>query len=539
MGKTTGFMKAFLAFMMGVMVVTTPLNAFAAEEEIDAVFDLEDSSEEENAEDIAEEEEKVPLQVMQVHTDDNFLRAYIKGFGSSEASEYQIGNVPVEGGMAYPVSQDTNPIKTLIMVDNSVSIPEASRAKIAESIKGIIESGGENQLFRVSTFSETIKYLSDQYTNDITALENMIDAISYADQETYLTDVLYDVVDDLSKSEDNSYTRIIVFSDGVDNKPIGVTREELNKKLNEKSLPVYTIGVSTGVNADNLEGMFALSRITGCEYCILEETEVEAITDMIVKAADLTVFKAPLPDEVKTGSAQNTKLTLSDGSSIAFKAEMPFSIKEKIEVEASTPATPVEPIFKAEEKDKSIKDKILEFITDNKMVVLGIVAALFVVIGGIVFFIIKKKNAGENDSDGDTEKTTPLEYGKTEILGADTDGRTTQLTPGDKPGKKRYKVKLTTTSDNGRTFRCEMEKEIKIGRMPDNDIVISDDTCVHGHHCTIECRNDAFYLTDLMNVKNHSSVNGIEIKPGFPQLVVTNSKVTIGRFTYTVAIAEE
>ena len=75
--------------------------------------------------------------------------------------------------------------------------------------------------------------------------------------------------------------------------------------------------------------------------------------------------------------------------------------------------------------------------------------------------------------------------------------------------------------------------------MSDNDIVISDDTSVHGHHCTIECKDDAFFVTDLMNVKNHSSVNGIEIKPGFPQLIVTNSKLTIGRYTYIVSISED
>ena len=533
MSKREEVLKVALAAMIGIIVATSSLSVCAEEEIIDEAFDLDDNTGDEDVAGEAEEE-KVPLQVMQVHTDDNFLRAYIKGFGSGEVAEYQIGNIPVEGGSVYPVSQDSNPIKTLIMVDNSVSIPEASRGKIAEAIKGIIKSGTGNQVFRISTFSEEIKYMSDQYSNDLTALENMVDAISYANQETYLTDVLYDVVDDISSSEDNSYLRIIVFSDGVDNKPIGVTRDELNKKLNEKSFPVYTIGVNTGSNADNLEGMFALSRITGCEYCILEDTEVEAITEMISKAADLSVFKVAIPDDIKTGSMLNTKLTLSDGSSIAFKADMPFTIKEAEPEPDPTPApTP------APEPEKSLKEKIFAFVTGNKTAVLGIVAGLFVIIGGIIFLIIKKRNDSyEGDNASDIDKTTPLEYGKTEILGADTDGKTTQLTPGEKTGKKRYKLKLTTASDNGRTFRCEMENEIKIGRMPDNDIVISDDTCVHGHHCTIECRNNAFYLTDLMNVKNHSSVNGTEIKPGFPQLVVTNSKVTIGRYTYIMAVTE-
>ncbi|WP_035765634.1 FHA domain-containing protein [Butyrivibrio sp. NC2002] len=484
-----------------------------------------------------ESEEQEPVKVMQVRCDDSSVRAYITGVSQGDVSEYQIGNIPVENVSTYPITEDDNAARTLIMVDNSISIPGESREKVTEILKKIVSNASENELYRISTFSEDITYLSDKYTDDVTALNNMIDSISYADQETYLTDVLYDVVKEINTTEEYGYTRIVVISDGVDNKPIGVTREELNKELEDRTLPIYTIGVSTGKNADNLEGMFALSRVTGCDYCIMEETEVDQIASIIDKDRNLTVFKAVIPEDVKDGSLQNTKLTFTDGSAISFKALMPFSIKEK-EEEVEVPPVIVEP---EPEPEPTFFEKITRWIIANKLIFALIVTAVIAIIALLVIFVVRKIfNNRPGSEPQECAPTTPLNtYGKTEILGeAGDDGKTTRLTPNERPGHIK-KIKLTTASDNSRTFRCEIEKEIKIGRMPDNDIVISDDTTVHGHHCTIECKDNAYFVTDLMNVKNHSSVNGIEIKPGFPQLIVTNSKLTIGRYTYVVSIIED
>ena len=202
--------------------------------------------------------------VMQVISDDEIVKVYLQG-GGGEASAYQIGNIPAEIPVSYAISEDDMPMRTLIMLDNSLSIPQGSRKIITDRMKQIIRSHGENERFRLATFSENISYLAELYSADYTALQNMIDGIGFFNQETYLTDVLYDVIEEVENEGYDGYTRIIVISDGVDNKPIGITREELNKKLDEASYPVYGIGVKTASNSQQLENMFAISRRSGCD----------------------------------------------------------------------------------------------------------------------------------------------------------------------------------------------------------------------------------------------------------------------------------
>jgi predicted component of type VI protein secretion system len=114
------------------------------------------------------------------------------------------------------------------------------------------------------------------------------------------------------------------------------------------------------------------------------------------------------------------------------------------------------------------------------------------------------------------------------------------MTPDGNMGQiKRYKFTLTDAADSSRTFRCELINQIKIGRQPDNNIVISDDTTVHGHQSTVSVDNDVVKYEDLKQVQNHSAVNGVALTPGIPKLIITNSRVTIGRHTYVVSIEKQ
>ena len=147
-------------------------------------------------------------------TDSEIVKAYIRNGALGEGTSYQIGNVPCENINGFSITEDTYPMRTLILVDNSRSIPENIRGTISESIKQIIASHVENERIRIGTFSEGISYLNDDFSNDYTGLTNEVEAIVYQDQETYLTDVLYELIKELESDPYNGYTRLIVFSDG-------------------------------------------------------------------------------------------------------------------------------------------------------------------------------------------------------------------------------------------------------------------------------------------------------------------------------------
>ena len=115
--------------------------------------------------------------VMQAIANENTVKAFVRGVTSSDGATYQIANVPSEEPKGYKISEDTTNMRTLIMVDNSLSIPNNSRPLVKEAMKAIIDAHAENETFRLATFSDSIGYLSDQYSSDYTALKNVVDSI--------------------------------------------------------------------------------------------------------------------------------------------------------------------------------------------------------------------------------------------------------------------------------------------------------------------------------------------------------------------------
>jgi pSer/pThr/pTyr-binding forkhead associated (FHA) protein len=230
---------------------------------------------------------------------------------------------------------------------------------------------------------------------------------------------------------------------------------------------------------------------------------------------------------------------------------MPFSIKEDAAAQVTTDDSNQGSTV---EEDEDIKDVIPEDISEsenqNGWVLYAIIAAAVILGAAIVFLIVMlvKKNKGKSgNKKNNNSNAAPIrgegEYQRTMLL--DTPPKqesrnTVRMTPGgaaDQP--KRYRFILTDTADSSRSFRCELVDQINIGRQPDNSIVISDDTTVHGHQAIVSVENDVFKYTDLKSVQNHSSVDGVKISAGIPKLIITNTKITIGRHTYVVSIQKQ
>ncbi len=81
--------------------------------------------------------------------------------------------------------------------------------------------------FTIAVFSDEINYLVEK-CSDYAQVKQAVDNITYNNQETYLTDVLYHLLSEI-KEEDNTENkaplrRIVIISDGVDNKSIGYKR---------------------------------------------------------------------------------------------------------------------------------------------------------------------------------------------------------------------------------------------------------------------------------------------------------------------------
>lgn len=491
------------------------------------------------------------VKVMQVLSDDRNVKVYVRGGQPEGEIKYQIGNVPVDTPDVYSVQEDSQPMRTLIMLDNSLSIPKDSRDKVLEMMRMIITGHGEKEQFRLATFDEEIRYLTDGFSADYTALINIVNSIGYENMHTAATNVLYRLIDALEEEAYMGYTRIVIITDGVDDQPLGeMNRDELSKKLEESGIPVYAVGTNTGKNSDQLSNLFALSRLTGCEYWILEDTGAEDIAASLALDYGMLVCQAVIPEQVKTGGKQSSKLTMGDGTVLSFEVKMPFGISVQEEPESTVPDV------KAEREQKAtVEQESTESVEESTQQRAGIpfwvliIAGLIVVIilGMIVAILVlvwqKRKSTGKSAMaglDGAGGRAVPVSENTVTAMLDDEEekktGNTVQLTPV-RTKQKEYRLVLTDQSNPARTFQSVLVHEVRIGHKPENQIVISDDNTVSGIHCRILCKEGSFFVED-MGSKNKTFVNGSKEPVALEQLIVSGSTVKIGRAVYLVSIKE-
>lgn len=455
------------------------------------------------------------IKFRQAVTDENKIKAYVRGEGTADGASYQIGNIPVSSLETYGIVEDRNPARTLVMLDNSRSMPESSHEQIKELLNSVLNAHMEKEVFRLATFSDKIDYMSDTYTSDYTALKNMVNSIDYYDQETYLTDVLYDVIDDLNKDAYMGYTRLIIISDGVDNKPLGVTREELNLKLRDTPYPIYTVGVFTGNNNDQLENMFALSRITGSEYCVFGENAVNEIVSAFSKDSSITVFEALIPEEAKVGGKQGSKLILTDGSQVVFDVNLPFYVQKGTQPEPEAALPTAEPETEPSKEKAGWQPGIL---------IIGGIAVVITAAIILAILLMRKREKAKGIYPLAEEDVNAEIQGDTFIIGEEL--KLGVLPSAGETGKKmRYKVTLTDKNDISCSFQCELRNSISIGRSAGNDIVLNA-TNISKKHCMITNKNGRLFIQDL-NSTNGTAVNGERIH--FDTEIFSGSIIQIGK----------
>lgn len=414
------------------------------------------------------------------YTGEDYVSLYVRG-GSEAAGEAQVGTAKADVTKVQKLSESDIPVKTLILVDNSISIQEAQRTRIAEVLQDVVASLMKNETVALATYSEEINYLTD-YTDDYVALKQAIEGIQYQDQETYLTDVLYNLLTGEFASENaETFHRIVVISDGVDNKAIGITTEELYSYLQKSSVPVYTIGCREKKNDEQLKNMFAISRISGADSFMLDD--VENTLDIVnVLAKDKEILRVQVkPDKTSMdGSQKAVKLTMGEET---FQAELTMPQQE---IEETKPA----PTTKAVQETVIVEVPVEPEKKPVPVALIagGAVVAVIVVIAVVVVIIRKRKS-----------KNSSFEtYTEGSFASPDDDSHTFLL--GD--SQKMYELLLEDTTNPAISFRVSLSETspVIIGRKREAcNVCIDSERSVSGRHCEIGVRNDHFYIRDLQS----------------------------------------
>ena len=480
------------------------------------------------------------VRIMKVKENENPV-IFVKGIAEEiEVASAIVGNLNAEGVNYEGTSEQSVTLKTLILLDNSLSIPEKKRERVKEVVEELLAGRSDNEQFALATFGENMEILID-FTDDYISLKETLNKIEFVDRETYLTDVLYEIVDGnlLEDKENNEFSRIFVISDGVDNKSLGYTTEELNTLLMERSIPVYSVGVynRSSSNTEELKNMFAISRQTKGESFLLDEVEdVITIVSKLAEDRKITVFTVFPKEESKDGSEKTILLKIvAGGNEMEVQADdvrMIQTVKEE-PTEEKPKEEPVQPIVVEEVVvEKEEKPDIMKWLLPAAAAVLAAVCVIAI----IIFIVHKnKKKKAVVEIEDPFSNTGNGNESKTEIISGNTyekdKGETIQLFETNTG----YYVKLTDVSNPSRSFKKSINDRLVIGRSSaKSDICIDYDQSVSSAHCAIERRGNRFYLIDLQS-KNKTYLNDNQVLSEVE--IYSGSVIKLGRVQLNVEMS--
>ena len=248
--------------------------------------------------------------LLQIDVVEDQVIAYFESEDIPNETAFQIAQSPCGNIEVTAMAEQPFAYHTVVLVDNSLSVTDENRKLFLEILREYMRGKGEEELVSLAVYGEDIQFL----TKKASGTEELLAAVDRIDQQnrdTYLTDVMYELLDTLDAGE---LTRFIIISDGVDNKSIGITKEELMEKLKENRHQILTVGHIYHDNEEQLENMFAISRATNGREILLDEVEdlasaVSALRDV----QSVCRVAVEIPKEMCDGSSRSVLFTFGSG----------------------------------------------------------------------------------------------------------------------------------------------------------------------------------------------------------------------------------
>lgn len=469
------------------------------------------------------------------------VTAYIRCDGEADSAEMQIAQYPCED--VHMVIPGNISVHTVIMVDNSLSVTTGNRENIKKFLRQYVQGISEQEVVSLAVFGEEIQFLAVR-SQDKEEILQLIDEIEFHNQDTYLTDFLYEQLEKIR--EDSDFTRFVIISDGVDNKAIGITKEELLDKLEEISRPVYAVGHIYKDNDTELKNMFALPRITGGQAFMIEDYEdTGAMADEIHDFSHLYAVTAKIPQEAMDGGKKDIllKLHCSEGElEMTGEVRMPFGkASQEEEKESLTVEVVPLPVPQLKEEIKSQTDKQMQpeepEPIQRKKSVIGvdkIVWIAILVIAVILLVVYQKKNktvqksnSKKKNKKGKKNIVIPPQTVMPEPQPVQQESETVFLDG-------RYLLALRDRMNPDRIFRYPLDGHVIVGRNVDMaQIAIDYNRTISKRHCEFYVRNNHFFIRD-MNSSNHTYLNGEEING--EREILSGSIVRLGEAEFSVEI---
>ena len=170
------------------------------------------------------DEEKEVTAVGNITTEEA-VYVYLKGTESisPEDLKVQAGTELCENVQIFQT--DAIKLRTLFILDNSKSTAKNWGNDGDAAIKlmnGIVDMHLPNEEFKVITYATGVTELTT-YTNDYLTLQSVIKGIKYENQDSYIKDTLYAILNEISDDSEETFYRIVLIADGVENNQISLS----------------------------------------------------------------------------------------------------------------------------------------------------------------------------------------------------------------------------------------------------------------------------------------------------------------------------
>lgn len=458
--------------------------------------------------------------MLQSYQSEDHIILYLTGLSEGQQATVQIGTESV-GTVTLQALDDMSPIVTWLLVDNSLSISKADRETTEKLINDIVAGKSSQEVITLCTISDHLHILAKE-SGDYIALKTQAESIVYENQETYLTDVLDELLDEEATRQEMAYVRCIVISDGVDNNPGGITRDELMQRLSKENIPIYTFGCSG--ESDALKAMYALSRQTGAKsWAMSDISDSLVIADTLSREELPLRVEIPIPDAVKDGTAKGIRLTFEDGIKIETQMTMPFGTSDKEEPKPTLPETPSQDVVVNEPQSSDKEDRTL--------VILILCGGVIFLGGGVLVFFMIRRNLEKKRVKPVSEQLSNNVSAfaeQTEFL--NQHGGDTMILVG---SDRTYMLSLTDMEHPERSFELPLQGKVTIGRNSGNQIVVDYDRSVSGSHCEITVSGDAIKLHDLHS-RNGTFLDGVQVVDTVE--LANGSTLRVGRVSFKVSV---
>lgn len=464
--------------------------------------------------------------VMNAYSGDDSVTLFIKN-QNREIDHVYFGN---DAAKSFSQSE-AGSMRTVVLVDNSLSIPQASQEDIKSFLSELVAARSEGEVFSIVTFSQELTYLT-QESGDYLDIKGKIDSIEFVDQDSYLTKALYTAVEDIGKCEEIKYTRLIIIADGAEDEALGYTDDELYKQIRTARIPVYTVGCTSKGNEENLKKMFAMSRMSNASSYMLGETDILEILQDINRDSDVVRVTAVPQDKSCDGTVKSIRISFGEDYcttelTMPFKAvEVPDETAAPEPESTEAPATPAV----TEEEPKDSKLTIVLIIAGAV-----VIAAIAVVL--IVLLVRRRKPKKQEKPEkqdytppgyppseggitgGKTDPTLPKRNGKnnsiTDLIWSDkrsvpkeNDTEITEIEPkndgNNSPStdliwsdRRSVRLTLQDMDEPSRTFEYPVRDRVIIGKDPARcQIVVNYNKYVSGVHCEVVSRGKSLFVRD-------------------------------------------